>query len=63
MIVVETSEPNTVRNVNVWILIVKTRDPTVLKGLKQASVPCLLLSRAIIARTLANFAKMAKKEL
>ena len=40
VIVVEAmSTPNTVRNANVWILIVRTRIPAVPNGLRTATVP------------------------
>ena len=39
-IVVEpTSEPNTARNVNVWIPPVRTREAAVLIGLRRGTVP------------------------
>ena len=34
-----TSEPNTARNVNVWIPPVRTREAAVLIGLRRGTVP------------------------
>ena len=62
VIVVETmSTLNTVRNANVWILIVRISIPTVPIGLNRATVPKpMFLSWRKIARNLAKLAKMAK---